>query len=138
MSPHAPAYVRAYPKTRILLQRLRWAWGDSQEEDHDFLGRHTYLLAGTYQVTAAVYSALGETTMQTLTVFVGPDVGAMVLIPAGTFRMGCDRAGPHGIHGSSDEKPYHMVCLDAYYVDRYEVSNARYRVGFRCVWSKNR
>lgn len=43
----------------------------------------------------------------------------MVLIPAGEFRMGSnDRY--------DDEEPVHTVYLDAFYIDRYEVTNARY------------
>jgi formylglycine-generating enzyme required for sulfatase activity len=44
----------------------------------------------------------------------------MVLVPAGEFLMGSD-------DGDADEKPPHRVHLDAYHVDRYEVTNALYR-----------
>jgi formylglycine-generating enzyme required for sulfatase activity len=44
----------------------------------------------------------------------------MVLIPAGEFRMGSD-------HGRADEKPVHRVHVDAFYIDRHEVTNRRYR-----------
>ncbi|MBU2645421.1 SUMF1/EgtB/PvdO family nonheme iron enzyme [bacterium] len=43
----------------------------------------------------------------------------MVLIPAGDFEM-----------GSNDEKPVHTVTLDAYYIDKTEVTVAAYR---KCV-----
>ena len=43
---------------------------------------------------------------------------AMVLIPAGTFVMGTE--------GTGDNSPPHAVRLDAFYVDRYEVTNAEY------------
>ncbi len=43
----------------------------------------------------------------------------MVLVPAGEFSMGSD-------NGDSDEKPVHTVYLDAFYIDKYEVTNARY------------
>ena len=43
----------------------------------------------------------------------------MVLIPAGEFRMGSNS-------GSSDEKPVHSVYVDAFYMDKYEVTNAQY------------
>ena len=41
------------------------------------------------------------------------------LVAAGDFVMGSDS-------GSADERPRHQVFLDAYYMDRYEVTNARY------------
>jgi len=48
-------------------------------------------------------------------VFAGePD---MVLIPAGEFLMGSE-----GPESRPDEKPVHRVSLDAFYIDRYEVT----------------
>ncbi|MCB0163183.1 MAG: SUMF1/EgtB/PvdO family nonheme iron enzyme [Anaerolineae bacterium] len=47
------------------------------------------------------------------------DGSPMVLIPAGPFTMGSDS-------GDKDEEPTHSVTLDAYYIDQYEVTNARY------------
>ena len=43
----------------------------------------------------------------------------MVLIPAGEFLMGSE-------NGESIERPVHKVYLDEYYIDVYEVTNARY------------
>ncbi len=43
----------------------------------------------------------------------------MVLIPAGEFVMGKD-------DGEDDEKPAHKVYLDAYWIDKYEVTNEQY------------
>ncbi len=43
----------------------------------------------------------------------------MILIPAGTFTMGSDTR-------AADEKPKHKVYLDAYYIGKYEVTNAEY------------
>jgi len=44
----------------------------------------------------------------------------MLLIPAGEFQMGSN-------DGDDDEKPVHMVDLDAFYIDVYSVTNAQYR-----------
>jgi formylglycine-generating enzyme required for sulfatase activity len=44
----------------------------------------------------------------------------MRLIPAGEFTMGND------LH-TANEKPVHQVTLDAYYIDKYEVTNALYK-----------
>ncbi|MBU2568225.1 MAG: SUMF1/EgtB/PvdO family nonheme iron enzyme [Elusimicrobia bacterium] len=49
----------------------------------------------------------------------GRDGAEMVLIPAGEFTMGSDG-------GDSDEKPAHKVYLDAYYIDKYEVTFEQY------------
>ena len=48
------------------------------------------------------------------------DSAPMVLIPAGPFTMGSDD-GPH------NERPAHTVTLDAYSIDRYEVTLSIYR-----------
>lgn len=47
----------------------------------------------------------------------------MVLIPAGEFRMGNDDAEKPGMQ---DEGPEHIVYLDSYYMDVYEVTNAEF------------
>jgi len=51
---------------------------------------------------------------------VSSDGASMVLIPAGEFQMGSD-------DGEEEEKPVHTVYLDAFYMDKYEVTNAQYR-----------
>ena len=43
----------------------------------------------------------------------------MVLIPAGEFQMGSN--------DNTDEKPIHTVYIDAFYIDKYEVTNAQYK-----------
>jgi formylglycine-generating enzyme required for sulfatase activity len=47
------------------------------------------------------------------------DLAPMVLVPAGEFTMGSNE-------GSDDEKPAHRVTLDAYYIDKYEVTVGQY------------
>jgi formylglycine-generating enzyme required for sulfatase activity len=51
----------------------------------------------------------------------GKDGAPMVLIPAGEFWMG----SPDG-EGYKDEHPRHRVSLDAFYMDKFEVTVARY------------
>jgi len=55
-----------------------------------------------------------------------PDLGKilkdMALIPAGEFLMG----SPEG-EGAFDEHPQHVVYLDAYYIDKYEVTNVQFK-----------
>ena len=50
---------------------------------------------------------------------VASDDKEMVLIPAGPFIMGSDEYGP--------ETPPHTVSLEAYYIDKYPVTNAEYK-----------
>jgi formylglycine-generating enzyme required for sulfatase activity len=45
----------------------------------------------------------------------------MVFIPAGEYQM-----GDHFDEGESDELPLHAVYIDAFYMDRYEVTNQQY------------
>ncbi len=49
-----------------------------------------------------------------------PSYTNMVLIPAGEFQMGSNK-------GDIDEKPVHTVYVDAFYIDKYEVTNAQYK-----------
>jgi len=58
----------------------------------------------------------------------GADGASMVLIPAGEFMMGSE-------DGHDDERPIHRVSLGAFYVDRYEVTNARY-AAFLNKWGR--
>jgi len=44
---------------------------------------------------------------------------SMRLVPAGKFTMGSDNGNP-------DEKPSHTISLGAFYMDKYEVTNALY------------
>ncbi len=52
---------------------------------------------------------------------VGKDGIEMVLVPEGKFYMGSE-----GKDYPLDEQPRHRVYLDAFYIDRYEVSNAAF------------
>ena len=45
----------------------------------------------------------------------------MILIPAGEFIMGTDFEGTN-----ADQKPAHPVYLDAFYIDKHEVTNAQF------------
>ena len=58
----------------------------------------------------------------------------MVLIPAGTFQMGSENADAR-----DDEQPVHTVHLDAFYMDKYEVTNAQFKafVDANPPWQKD-
>ncbi|MBI4577748.1 MAG: SUMF1/EgtB/PvdO family nonheme iron enzyme [Planctomycetes bacterium] len=52
------------------------------------------------------------------------DGAVMVLIPEGRFLMG---SGPHDPDGEDDERPQRSVHLDAYWIDKYEVTVGQWR-----------
>jgi len=73
---------------------------------------------------------------------IGKDGAEMVLIPAGEFQMGTDSSEIPGLvqwlkglypdlnvkaEWFEDETPRHTVYVDAFYMDKYEVTNAQYR-----------
>jgi formylglycine-generating enzyme required for sulfatase activity len=50
----------------------------------------------------------------------------MGCVPAGTFQMGCDRNNNGEWFCDSMELPLHAIYLNAYNIDKYEVTNAKY------------
>ena len=65
--------------------------------------------------------------------FIGQDGAEMVLIPAGEFQMG-------GMITYSKVHLVHTVYVDAFYMDRYEVTNAQYKqfILANPSWGKDR
>lgn len=85
--------------------------------------------AGVAEVTP---SCLGHTTMARLLMVLlliaclvgclpqtAPPGEEMVFVPADAFWMGSNE-------GAADERPMHQVYLQAFWIDRYEVTNAQY------------
>jgi formylglycine-generating enzyme required for sulfatase activity len=54
--------------------------------------------------------------------------GPMVSVPAGEFWMGCNNKVDKQC--KADEKPYHKVYLDAFYIDKFLVTQSEYN---KCV-----
>ncbi len=50
----------------------------------------------------------------------------MVFIPQGEFQMGCETEHNGGFSCPSDELPLHTVFLADFFIDRYEITNAKY------------
>ena len=50
----------------------------------------------------------------------------MVSVPAGNLQMGCDSTNNGGWSCNSDELPQHEIYLSAFWIDKYEVTNAKY------------
>jgi formylglycine-generating enzyme required for sulfatase activity len=59
----------------------------------------------------------------------GKDGGIMALVPAGEFLMGSS-------DGASDERPVHRVYLDAFYIDKFELTTSRYAKFLRATGRK--
>lgn len=57
-----------------------------------------------------------------LQTILGADTAPMVLIPAGEFQMGSD----YNTIGNAATRPMHIVYLDAFYIDKYEVTVGQY------------
>jgi len=91
-------------------------------------------------VISILVSKLIKKKIPPTTTIIGKDGAEMVLIPAGKFQMGRESLIPKIIGFkkivsfllskiSTDEadKPVHTVYLDAFYIDKYEVTNAQYK-----------
>lgn len=93
----------------------------------DFLSRHSETLSPTKTqatapapaATVSKASAPQDLPLQKKSL---KDGAAMILIPAGEFTMGSPEH-----KGDISQKPQHRVCLDAYYIYKYEVTNGQFR-----------
>lgn len=78
------------------------------------------LFSATWGVAAEEPQSAAVGQQGVSNVIQGKDGAPMVLIPAGAFTMGSN-------DGLPAERPEHVVTLDAYVIDRYEVSLRLYR-----------
>ena len=63
---------------------------------------------------------LEDVPLDTIT---GQDGSEMVSVPAGEFEM-----GDHFDEAHDDDVPTHVVSLDSFYIDRYEITNEQYAI----------
>ena len=86
-------------------------------------------IRGLKSASAALLEELGKTQQNAS----GGRTRNMVLIPEGRFQMGSK-------NGEFDEKPVHTVYVNAFHIDKYEVTNAQYKkfVDANPQWRKNR
>ncbi len=92
----------------------------------------TGIPAGNHEVTIKTKGKEGKKTVviedrKMVSVTIKPvesGAGGMVFIPAGEFMMGCNSAADNKC--GSDEKPYHRIYLDAYYIDKFELTVDQY------------
>lgn len=81
----------------------------------------------TRQTVSAATRAAEETRAVATRAAEAIKAGLIVEVPAGDFLMGSTNAN---VSGDRDEKPQHKVYLDAFLMDRTEVTNAMYA---KCV-----
>ncbi len=72
--------------------------------------------------TSIILTPANNAEIPTREIVHAADQSTMVLIPAGEFVMGRNDMPPE-----LGESPAHRVYLDAFYIDKYEVTNAQYQ-----------
>jgi formylglycine-generating enzyme required for sulfatase activity len=82
--------------------------------------RSSYPASNSADLNAEIERVRGLARSGDLIAFAKALDQSVIRIPAGEFVMGSN-------NGRSDEKPEHSVYLDAFDIDRFEVTNAQYR-----------
>ena len=87
-------------------------------------------LAHVCLYSCAISSGGGDTVGE-----LPPTREGMVFIPAGQFQMGSEAED-----ADDDEQPVHTVHLEAFYMDKYEVTNAQFKtfVDANSQWQKDK
>jgi formylglycine-generating enzyme required for sulfatase activity/plastocyanin len=137
---YLPAVIRAYtgslsgmtvPVTPSAAASPQQGWADVEIAAHEIY-THTFTEPGEYPYYVVFGNSRDgvkadsnplETAGNNGKVQVAPSV--MTTVPAGEFIMGCNSSNVWE-YCDEDEWPTHTVYLDAFYIDKYEVTNAQY------------
>jgi len=85
-------------------------------------GLHAPSLAGEDRKAQGL-AYVGENASGASEYWCAKDSSVLILVPAGRFVMGSREDD-----GSADEHPSHEVYLDSFLIDKYEVTNAQYKM----------
>jgi len=103
--------------------QIRWDWDGDGSYDTNYSTTktvtHQYSDYGTKNVILQVKDSSGLTDTTRQQVEIIDPYKDMIYVAAGSFQMGSNS-------GSSDEQPVHTVYLESFYIDKYEVTNAKY------------
>lgn len=92
----------------------------SKQDRDTALSKHKDALS-LYPGDSSVKSLLAQAEAMRPPKFTGPTTGMeFVLMEGGCFQMGSNSGG-------SDEKPVHEVCVDDFYMGKYEVTQGEYQ-----------
>jgi hypothetical protein len=113
---HIHADTNIYPDTNINQYPGTNAFWYSYADAHQYLDNDTIFKFNDQGLLTTGFTWLKCSTNP-----------GMILIPAGEFQMGCDPVHNGGYAGCVYfELPLHTVYLDAYQIDKYEVTNGQY------------
>ena len=103
--------------------QVRWDWDGNGSYDTNYSTTqkvtHHYVTYGTKDVILQVKDSSGLTDTTSKQIQITDLYKDMVYVHADTFIMG-------STDGYLNEQPPHMVYLDAFYIDKYEVTNEQY------------